>query len=301
MPMYAGPIVDSHHHIWLHKDVAWLHPPVTQKLFGDYFGLRRDFTIDEWMNDILPQNVVKSVHVTANWGPTRSVDESRWLQEISSQHGFPHATTVQADLTSPDLAEQLKAQADLPNTRGVRHQLYWDSHPLNQVCDRPDLCNTPAFRRGFEMVAGHGLRFELQIFASQARFAAALVKAFPQTPFMLLHSGMLIDPFDANIVNQWRDGLAELASYPNVHVKISGLNMYTHGATTRHMRQVIRDSIQIFGVERTVFGSNFPLEKLWFGYGELMSAYRRVLCEFSLDDQRRIFHDNAVRFYGLGA
>jgi predicted TIM-barrel fold metal-dependent hydrolase len=65
------------------------------------------------------------------------------------------------------------------------------------------------------------------------------------------------------------------------------------------MRQVIRDTIQIFGIERTIYGSNFPLEKLHASYADLFAAYRAVLSEYSEADQRRVLHDNAVRFYRL--
>jgi predicted TIM-barrel fold metal-dependent hydrolase len=299
MPLYDGPIIDTHHHIWHYKDVGWLQPPVTPKMFGDYFQLRRDFPIEEWMNDIVPEGVTKSVHVTANWGPDRAVDETKWLQSIADRHGFPHAFSAQVDLTDPEIESRLKAHKQYPNTRGVRHQLYWDSHPLRRCVSRPDLCNTPEFRRGFALLEKYDLHFELQVFGSQAAYAAELVKAFPGVRFILLHSGMLTDWKSPEIVEQWREGLMLLASFPNVHVKISGLSMFSFGWTIPQLRQVIRDSIQIFGAGRTIYGSNFPLEKVAASYADLMAGYRKVLSEYSVEDQRRIFHDNAVNFYRI--
>ena len=84
-----------------------------------------------------------------------------------------------------------------------------------------------------------------------------------------------------------------------MHVKISGLNMFNPDWAVKHMRQQIRDTIQIFGIERTIYGSNFPLEKLHASYADLIAAYRTVLSEYPEDDQRRVLHDNAVRFYRL--
>src|SRR5664280_2071583 len=184
--------------------------------------------------------------------------------------------TVQADLTDPSLDATLKAHKAFPNVRGVRHQLYWESHPLHQIVSRPNLCNTPEFRRGFALLEKYGLHFELQVFASQAKYAAELIKAFPNINFILLHSGMLTNR-EPMFIEQWREGLALIASFPNAYVKISGLGMFTHGWTYAQMRQVIRDSIQIFGVNRTIYGSNFPLEKLWCSYADLMAVYRKVL------------------------
>jgi predicted TIM-barrel fold metal-dependent hydrolase len=295
---YSGPIVDSHHHIWLRKDVPWLRDPPIRRSIGDFFGLRRDIPIEEWMHDVVPLGVVKSVHVTANWGAARALDETLWLQGIADRHGFPHGITCQADLTDPEVEAQLRAQTQFPNVRGVRHQLHWDSYPLRQNVSRPDLCNTAEFRRGFAMLERFGLHFELQVFAAQAPYAVELIEAFPATKFILLHAGMLTERSPAAI-EQWREALTAFARFPNVHVKISGLSMFNPDWTVRHFRQVIRDTIQIFGIERTIYGSNFPLEKLHASYADLIGAYRTVLAEYSEHEQRQVLHDNAVRFYRL--
>jgi predicted TIM-barrel fold metal-dependent hydrolase len=108
MAPYSGPVIDTHHHIWLRKDVAWLADPPIPRMFGDYFGLRRDYPVEEWINDVVPQGVTKSVHVTANWGLARALDETRWLQSVADKHGFPHGIVCQADLADPDIDAKLK-------------------------------------------------------------------------------------------------------------------------------------------------------------------------------------------------
>jgi predicted TIM-barrel fold metal-dependent hydrolase len=262
MAPYSGPVIDTHHHIWLRKDVAWLADPPIPRMFGGYFGLRRDYPVEEWINDVVPQGVTKSVHVTANWGLARALDETRWLQSVADKHGFPHGIVCNVDLASPDAEAALKAQKQFPNLRGVRQMLYWDSDPVRQAAPRADYCNDPAFRRGFALLEKHGLNFELQVYAGQAAYAADLVKAFPNVRMILVHAGMLTDRSPA-MIEQWRGALASIAAFPNVHVKLSGLGMYSLGITVPQVRQVIRDSIQIFGIERTIYGSNFPLEKLF--------------------------------------
>jgi predicted TIM-barrel fold metal-dependent hydrolase len=296
MIRYAGPVIDTHHHIWMRKDVAWLRDPPIRRAIGDFFGLRRDIPVEEWMHDVVPQGIVKSVHVTANWGAARALDETRWLQGIADKHGFPHGIVCQADLADPDVDTQLKAQKQFPNLRGVRHQLHWDSAPLRQNVSRPDLCNTSEFRRGFALLEKYDLHFELQVFAAQAPYAVELIRAFPGVRFILLHAGMLTER-SPGAIEQWRGALAQIAEFPNVHVKISGLNMFNPDWTQKHMRQSIRDAIQIFGIARTIYGSNFPLEKLHASYATLYEAYRTVLSEYPEADQRRVLHDNAAAFY----
>jgi predicted TIM-barrel fold metal-dependent hydrolase len=94
MAHYTGPVIDTHHHIWLRKDIPWLADPPIPRMYGDYFGLRRDYPVEEWMNDIAPQNVVKSVHITAMWGVARALDETRWLQAQPTDTAFRTASSA---------------------------------------------------------------------------------------------------------------------------------------------------------------------------------------------------------------
>jgi predicted TIM-barrel fold metal-dependent hydrolase len=295
---YSGPAIDTHHHIWLRKDVAWLADPPIPRMFGDYFGIRRDYPVEEFINDVRSQGVTKSVHVTAMWGPSRALDETRWLQSVADKQGFPHGIVCNADLTGVDVESALKAQKQFPNLRGVRQMLYWDTDPVRQGASRPDLCNSPDFRRGFSLLEKFGLHFELQVYAGQAAFAVELIKAYPNTPMILVHAGMLTARTQAAI-EVWRTALTMMAAFPNLHVKISGLGMYSSGLNLSQARQVIRDVIQIFGVNRTIYGSNFPLEKLHASYEDFFGIYRAVLSEYTDAEQRAVLHDNAMKFYRL--
>jgi predicted TIM-barrel fold metal-dependent hydrolase len=298
MPLYHGPMIDTHHHIWRRKDVTWLADPPIPRMFGDYFGLRRDYFVEEWMNDIVPQNAVKSVHVSAMWGPGRELDETRWLQSVADKHGFPHGIVCNVNLADPDIETALKAQKQFANLRGVRQMLYWDADPVRQAVKRADYCGDPDFRRGFGLLEKNGLHFELQVYAPQAKHAVELIRAFPNVHMILVHVGMLTERTPVAI-NEWRAALTAMAEFPNLHVKISGLGMYSGGVTLPQARQVIRDTIQIFGIERTIYGSNFPLEKLHASYADFFGIYRTVLSEYSEAEQRKVLHDNAVKFYRL--
>jgi predicted TIM-barrel fold metal-dependent hydrolase len=296
MTDYTGPVIDTHHHIWLRKDISWLAEPPIPRMFGDYFGLRRDYPVEEFMADVTPQGVVKSVHVTANWGLDRALDETRWLQRVADKHGFPHGLVAQVDLADSDIETKLKAHRQFPNFRGVRQMLYWDTDPVRQSVSRPDYCNDRDFRRGFALLEKYDLSFELQLYAPQAAHAVELIKAFPNVPMILVHAGMLTER-TSRAIDQWRGALTALAAFPNLNVKLSGLGMYSSGITFPQARQVIRDAIQIFGAGRTIYGSNFPLEKLHASYADFFGHYREVMSEYTEADQRAVFHDNAMRFY----
>ena len=174
-------------------------------------------------------------------------------------------------MTDPDLDAKLKAQTQFPNLRGVRHQCCIGTAIR---CASPIRRRTSAtrrqFRRGFALLEKYGLHFELQVFAGQAKYAVELIKAFPNVPMILLHSGMLTDRAPL-MIEQWRAALTAMAAFPNVHVKLSGLGMFNQGITVPQARQVIRDCIQIFGIDRTIYGSNFPLEKLHASYADFFA------------------------------
>ena len=82
MDTYSGPIIDAHHHLWRRADVSWINPPLVPRMFGDYFGLCRDFSIEEWKHDIAPHDVVQTVHVTANWAGLKAT--RRWTNRAGS-------------------------------------------------------------------------------------------------------------------------------------------------------------------------------------------------------------------------
>jgi predicted TIM-barrel fold metal-dependent hydrolase len=238
------------------------------------------------------------VHVTANWGLARALDETRWLQSVADKHGFPHGIVCQVDLADLDIDAKLKAQKQFPNLRGARQMLYWDADPVRQSVPRPDFCNSAEFRRGFALLEKYDLSFKLQVYAGQAAYAADLVKSFPNQRMILVHAGMLTAR-TLEAINEWRAALTAMAAFPNLNVKLSGLGMYSLGITVPQVRQVIRDTIQIFGIERTIYGSNFPLEKLFASYADFLAAYRTVMSEYTEAEQRKVFHDNAVKFYRL--
>src|SRR6185437_6209763 len=107
----------------------------------------------------------------------------------------------------------------------------------------------------------------------------------PNVRMILVHAGMLTERTEAAIT-EWRGALTAMAAFPNLNVKLSGLGMYSHGLGFAQARQVIRDCIQIFGAERTIYGSNFPLEKLHASYADFFGHYRRVMSEYTAAEQR---------------
>ncbi len=292
------PIVDAHHHIWRLADLPWLRGPTVPRIFGDYDAIRRDYSIEEYVAEATKSGVVRSVYVQTNWPPARALDEIAWVQSVADRNGFPHAIVGFADLASPNVEEMLDAMCTFPSVRGVRQQLHWHIQSQYRFAARPDLVNDPAWRRGIAALARRGLLFELQVFAGQMEDSARLAREFPDLTFVLLHAGMLEDRSSAGWA-QWRNGMLALAACSNVVVKLSGLGTFVRECTMRLWRPVIEETVGMFGADRCMFGSNFPVEKLWTSYAEVVAVTEGSLAHLSERERVAVWHDTAARIYRL--
>jgi predicted TIM-barrel fold metal-dependent hydrolase len=182
--------------------------------------------------------------------------------------------------------------------RGVRMQLHWHENPLYRFAARSDLAREPRVQRNVARLADYGFSFDLQVFPGQMAQAADLAEACPKVTFVLQHAGMLED-LSAEGKAAWRAGMARLAVCPNVVSKLSGLGTFIHANDPAHVAEVARETVRIFGAERCLFGSNFPIEKLWTSYAALIDAHRKAASIFSEREQRDILHDVAIRVYRI--
>jgi predicted TIM-barrel fold metal-dependent hydrolase len=291
-------IIDAHHHIWRHADQPWLNGPMVPRIFGPYDAIRRDYLIGEYLDDIKNTGVIASVYVQTNWAASRSVEEVAWVQNIADAHGYPHAIVGFADLAKDGLATTLDAMRRHPRLKGVRQQLHWHENPNYRFASRPDVAADKAWRHGLSQLAPRGLLFELQVFTSQMAAGAELVRAFPETTFVLEHAGMLEDLSDGGRA-AWRDGMRRLADCPNVFVKLSALGTFVHRSTLADIQPIVSDTVTLFGAERCLWGSNFPIEKIWTDYATLVRNIRQAVSHLSTGEQRQILCETAQRLYGL--
>ncbi len=288
-------IVDSHFHIWRQADLPWLVGPMQPRIFGPYEPIRRDYPIAEYLADCRPCGVVEAVYVQANWAPARHLDEVAFVSQASDESGFPIAIVAYADLLADDVRPQLDALAQNPRVRGVRMQLHWHENPLYRFASGPDLCRDPRLQANVARLADYAFSFDLQVFAPQMAGAAELAAACPQVTFVLQHAGMLED-LSPEGVAQWRDGMRSLAGQANIVSKLSGLGTFLRQNDPAHVRFVVAETLALFGAERCLFGSNFPIEKLWTSYPKLIDAYRAAVPTDAAD---AVFGHTARRIYRL--
>jgi predicted TIM-barrel fold metal-dependent hydrolase len=298
MTVSQHPIVDAHHHIWRVAHTPWLSGPMQPRIFGEYSAMRRDYTVDEYMSDATPCGVTKSVYVQVNVAPDAEVDEVAWVQSVGAANGFPHGIVGYADLTSADVAVVLDRELACSHLRGIRQQLHWHENAMYRFAPRPDVMNEARFRAGLRQLAARNLVFELQVFASQMKNAARLAADFPEITFVLLHAGMLEDRTPEGW-RRWREAMALLAANRNVCVKLSGLGTFVRSCSVELWKPVVEETLEMFGAQRCLFGSNFPIEKLWTDFPSLWAAHQQALAPFSAAERDAIHRGTATRLYRL--
>jgi predicted TIM-barrel fold metal-dependent hydrolase len=294
----ASPIVDAHQHFWDPRVNyhPWLcdEPPIPFR-YGDYRAIRRPYLPADYFADARPHRVVKTVYVETEWDPRDFVGEMRYVERLRREAGFPTVAVAGAFLDRADAAAVLEEQAAFDFVRSVRHKPRANRAP---GAGTPGGMTDPKWRAGFAALARVGLRFDLQTPWWHLAEAAQLARDFPGTQLVLNHTGLPADRSAAGIAG-WRAAMATLARCPNAAVKISGIGVPGQAWTAAANREIVVTTIELFGADRCMFASNFPVDGLCATFDEIYSGFRAIVRDFSADEQRKLFHDNAMRIYGI--
>ncbi len=283
------PIVDAHQHFWdLRVNYhPWLcdEPPSLHR-YGECSALRRNYLPADYFNDARGFEVLKTVYVETEWDPRDPLGETAWVERLRRETGFPTVMVGQAWLERADVATVLEGQARFAFVRGVRQK------------PRRGQMRDARWRAGYARLARLGLRFDLQTAWTELADAAALCREFPDTQLVLNHAGLPADRSAAGIAG-WKAALGALAACPNAALKISGIGERGTPWTAQRNREIVLSAIEIFGVARAMFASNFPVDSLCASFAEVYSGFREIVKDFPAAEQRRLFHDNALRIYAM--
>lgn len=294
-------IIDAHQHFWdlRYNYYPWLcDDPLIPFRYGDYSAIRRSYLLEDYWRDAERFEVVATIHVEAEWDPVDPVGETRWLQDLADQYGLPSAIVAQAWLDRDDVEDVLAAHAEHAAVRGIRHKPNSAASPDTVRLGAPGSMGDFRWRSGYALLEDHGLSFDLQTPHWHLSEAAELAKDFPRIQMILNHTGLPADRTPAGL-SAWRSDMETLAAHPNVAVKISGLGQPGIPWTTEGNRDIVLRTIDIFGIERCMFASNFPVDRLVGSYSTIVGGFQHMVAHFCAKDQRSLFHDNALRFYRL--
>lgn len=292
-------IIDAHHHLW---DLGngykypWLQDkPSGEGMLGSLAPIVRDYTVADYRADTADFDLVKSVHIEAV--PLDGVAETRWLQESADRRRLPDAVVARVELDKPDAEQRMAEHRAFKVVRGIRQIANWHPDPRFTFTDH-DYLTDPGWLAGYRRLRKFDYSFDLQIYANQMIAAADLARRNPETLIVLNHTGMPVDRDPAGLA-RWHDGMKRLAAEDNVVAKISGLGMVDHRWSEASIRPFVLATIDYFGVDRAMFGSNFPVDKLYSSFTDLYRAFENIVAGFSEPEKQKLFHDNALRTYRL--
>lgn len=290
-------VCDPHIHLW----DLWtrLYPGLETPSVG-YIGsnaaIARSYLLPEYLaegGDSVA--IMAAVHVEAI--PADFLAEVAHVQGMADGSPIPIGIVGHADLTQPDLGALLDRMGEHAAFRGIRQIINLHADPMLSYVAQDYLAN-PAWQRGFGELGRRGLRFDLQLYPHQTAAAAELAQAHPETPIILNHAGMWADR-TRDGWRQWKAGLRMLAACPNVAVKISGLGMFDLHPTVESLRPLVLETLECFGVERAMFASNFPVDKLFSTYTALWGMFDAITRDFAGAERAALFEGNARRAYAL--
>ena len=293
------PIIDAHHHFWdlsLNKH-PWLCG--TERVpfrYGDYSSICKDFLVDDFKAVSADHNVVKTVHMEAEWETTDPLGESKWLHELHDKTGYPHAVIGQAWFMRGDIADVLAGHARYPLVRSVRQKPAATPSAETFEPGLPGSMADPKFRDGYRYLAKHKMHYDLQTPWWHLGEAADLACDFPDTEIILNHTGLPSDRSPEG-VSAWSEAMQAFAAQPNTAVKISGICLPEQKWTPELNGDIVRETIRIFGVDRCMFASNFPVDGIWATYDEIFSGFKAITSNLDHADRRKLFHDNAAAYY----
>ncbi len=292
-------IVDAHHHLWDLEacHYPWLMARGVRRFFGNPEPIQKNFLVHDLLADAAGYDLAASVHIQVGVAPGDELRETEWLQQVGEEFGLPSAIVAFCELDDPRASRRLEAQLGHSRLRGVR-QIVGRSDEEDRKTGSGSLVEKPVWRENLAALADFGLSFDLQLTPPQVRKTVDALSHAQDTKVAVCHCGSPWDQTPAGL-SKWREGMALLASMPNVYCKISGLGMFDHDWTVDSIRPIVEACIELFGPDRAMFGSNFPVDKLHASYADIFTAFEAIVAGMSDSDQAMLFEGTAIEFYRI--
>jgi predicted TIM-barrel fold metal-dependent hydrolase len=284
------PVVDTHQHLWdLRKfKLGWLKP-------GTVYDA--NFTPTEYAEATKGLNVVKAVYMEVDVVPEQQQAEADYLVELCAGGKTPTVAAVVSGRPNGDgfakYAGQFKGSKYV---KGIRQVLHVESTP-------PDYCLDPKFVKGIQLLGDLGLSYDLCVRPADLPNYVKLVEQCPGTRFILDHCGNPNAKFTAEQTDAWKKNTAALAAKKNVVCKVSGFlaNGWEKGTwKADDIAPIVNHVCDTFGWDRVMFGGDWPVVLAAGSYADWLTALRQVIKDRPAADQKKLLHDNAEAFYGLG-
>lgn len=283
--------VDTHFHLhdMKHQSLryGWLEPDAVHGFLPDTDPLKAQrYRIKDFLAEIRFANVPKAIHVQAAVDTPDPVDETAWLQAFADETGYPQGIVAECHLARPDATAVLDQHLQFANVRGIRN------------FGEGDYLMDPAWRRGFAELGPRNLVACIDTRVERAGKILDLANTFPETILCIDHCAIPIGR-DAASFKAWRKAMDVMASSDNVVMKVSGLGMGDPAWTIDSIRPYVLGSVEAFGVDRIVMGSNWPVDRMFSSYPDVIDAYAEIISGLPRAEQIKLFSGNAERIFRI--
>ena len=296
MSIFEQKIIDTHHHLWepTSQKYDWLIEPNNSQL-------NKKYLIEDLVKDFNSLKIDKSVHVQAEINTDEMIYETKWLQEISDNNqGFPNAIIGFVDFMDYEVEKKLQQHLSFSNFRGIRQILKFDKNNTKASHTKIDYLNHDVWLKNFSLLQKYNLSFDLLILVSQTENAVKLIKKYPNVLFIINHS---LSPlkFDNESLEDWRKKITLLSDHENIIIKLSGFGEFNPSWTEESIKPLILYSIDKFGIDRCMFGTNFPVDKFLSPseYTDYWNSYYNIVKDFSSNEKNKLFYINAEKYYKI--
>jgi predicted TIM-barrel fold metal-dependent hydrolase len=245
----------------------------------------------DYLSAVQGLNVVKSVHLEADVDEPYMLDETRHLLGLAEQATNPLEGIVACGRPeNDDFTSYLDKIAAYPKVKGIRRVLHTQPDALGQGA---------TFLKNVAALSEYGLSFDICVLARQLPIAINLVSQCSDVVCILDHCG--VPQVKEKHLDPWRSHITEIARFPNVSCKISGLVAYADSErwTAEDLRPFVEHVIAAFGWDRVLFGSDWPVCTLSASYRQWVKTLQALTHEAGEINQKKLFYDNAVRVYRL--
>jgi predicted TIM-barrel fold metal-dependent hydrolase len=287
------PIIDTHQHLWdldmLH--LTWLRPPID-----------RSFLMDDYLEAVRGQNVVKAIYMEVGAPPEERVKEAEWALDLCRDTSNPTVAAVIAkDPTDPDFADYMGSYEGNSYLKGIRH-FFGSAAEIT----------APQVVENIRLLGEMGFSFDLGLPPRWLAAGSRLVDQCPGTPFVLNHCGAA-DPVaffpegkerprePEHDRDLWIRDIEQMARRPNVICKISGIASHVpdYPLTADDLAPIINHCLDQFGPDRVVFAGDWPVVLWNMPLARWIQTLKEVVHMRPMEEKLKLFHDNALTFYGL--
>ena len=294
-------LIDAHHHLWdLNQNpYPWLQEANEPHFFmGNYDALKKNYLWSDFEKDSSAHNVVATVHCEAEWSRDDQVGETKWLTEMHQRIGHPSAIVAHAWFHTDNSDEILARQAAFPLVKGIRSKPVTALKPDAMPSKLPGSMQDPKWLEGFARLEKYQLSWDLRVPYWHLAEAAEVAAMFPQIPIVLNHTGF---PWDrsAEGLAAWRKAMETIAKCPNVWLKVSEFGLKDKPWIYEDNKAIVLEALSIFGIDRCMFASNFPVASLRIDYNTLVTSMAHMISGFTPKEQNDFFVNNAAKFYRL--